>query len=155
MNFIINLFLALAFALPVTFVLHPLFKKRFQNFKHSFLACLLISYFLCGIAVAFFIFASHFDYIPAENKKFSIEKWSVDKKERYKMVQNLIEDSILINKNRSKLIEMLGKPNEEDKTSIKYLTGIKGSLYPEFYFLKIDFKEDTSVKAESYIVHDN
>lgn len=155
MTLLINIFLALIFSLPIALLLYFLFKKRFRKGRYAFGICLIISYVLSGFIIVIYIVISNYNFTSIENKKFDQKEWSINKKDRFEMVENLIGDSILINRTRVEAIEMLGEPNEIDGEDIKYLTGVKGSLYPQFYFLKIYFKDDKVTKVESYVINDN
>lgn len=155
MILLINIFLTFIFSLPIALLLYFLFKKRFKNGRYAFGICLIVSYVLSGFIVVIYIFISNYNYTSAENKKFDRKEWSINKKRRFEMVENLISDSLLLNKTRAETREMLGEPNENEGEEIKYLTGVKGSLYPQFYFLKIYFKNDKVVKVESCVINDN
>jgi hypothetical protein len=155
MTLLINILLSFAFALPLALLLYFLFKKKFKDRRYAFSMCIIISYVLSGFIIVIYIVISNYNFTSIESKKFDQKEWSINKKDRFKMVENLIGDSILLNKTRVEAIEMLGEPNEIDGEDIKYLTGVKGSLYPQFYFLKIYFKDNIVIKVESYVIKDN
>lgn len=155
MKFLINILLSFAFAVPIALLLYSLFKKKIKNSKYAFWICMLVSYILSGFIIVIYIVLSSYNFTGIENKKFDQKEWSINKKERFEMVEDLIGGNILINKTRVETIEILGEPNEIDGEDIKYLTGVKGSLYPQFYFLKIYFKDNIVTKVESYVIKDN
>jgi hypothetical protein len=47
------------------------------------------------------------------SEKFDSYKWKIDDKQRYRMVNNIIGDHLLIGKPKLEVIELLGKDTEE------------------------------------------
>lgn len=155
MTLLINILLSFAIALPVALLLYFLFKKKFRNYRYAFGMSMIVSYLFSGLIILIYVVVSSYNFTNVENKKFDQTAWSINKNDRFEMVENLIRDSLLINKTKVETIEILGEPNEIEGEAIKYLTGVKGSLYPQFYFLKIYFKNDKVAKVESYVINDN
>lgn len=154
MTFIINIFLAIVFSLPIGLILWMLFKKRIANKKTNLIILFIISYFISSLIVIIYILVSDSDF-KYIGKPFSEKEWRLNSNERYKMSKDLIESKILLNKKKDEVINMIGKPQEEEKGKAIYLTGTEGSLYPRFYFLKVHYKNDTVIQVESYKVDED
>ena len=79
---------------------------------------------------------------------YNKKTWLEDKTIRYKMVDNLINSKVLIGKNKSEIIELLGKPNStnlEENTWNYIIIGHNG-LSSLLIKLDLFFSNDDFVK---------
>ncbi|WP_353779180.1 hypothetical protein [Winogradskyella sp. 3972H.M.0a.05] len=83
-------------------------------------------------------------------KRFDTEDWKRLPTERYKMVDNLIEQQLLIGKTKEEAIKLLGKPNATISSASVFLYEI--GTVPSFFKSKTEqllivFEDEKAIKV--------
>lgn len=127
-----------------------------KKLKHTTTAIALIT--LVGFAY-YFLFVSDFGSIDLSAWEqsyneipFDEKSWKADKEERFVMSKDLIDSKILIGKNLTEVIELLGKEyNSYSENTISYYLGFipsPGNLDPDV--LELTFENDRVVKVRQH-----
>lgn len=132
----------LIIAIPTFFLLRRILKRFIKNSKtrnlNSIAGTIIVAPILYLILI--FAFFSYLFYEPQYD--FDKEKWFADKNSRFEMRDDIVESGMLKGKNKSEIIQIIGKPESNDSTEWwKYDLGMSGAGFGwQFNYLELQFE---------------
>jgi len=88
-------------------------------------------------------------------ERFNQEIWLTDVGERYKMLDDILENKFLIGKTKQEVIVLLGEPDADSKLGDNYFVyrlGVPPSFFDsELQYLLVTFENETVIKLSKAI----